>query len=155
MRETFLILIVVQFLLVVLHDWMGIPGLAHGSQVQAAIGRWKLFAATLINAIFPGVAVAFALLYWTRPEPLYATGYWVLYCAITLISVAAMWYLPYFFGASEKTKETYARMYQGTWQILPERGDNPRPNVLHVAFHLLFATTFCLALALLLARIHA
>jgi hypothetical protein len=71
--------------------------------------------------------------------------YWVLYCAITVLSAIAMWYVPYLFGASEKTKLEYAKMYAGTWQVLPRRGDNPRPNVLHLGFHLLFLATLVLA----------
>jgi hypothetical protein len=39
-------------------------------------------------------------------------------------------------------------MYAGTRQILPERGDNPRPNLFHVGIHGLFAVNFCLAVAL-------
>ena len=57
-----------------------------------------------------------------------------------------MWYVPYFHGASEASKRDYARMYAGTRQVLPERGDNPRPNLLHVCFHVLFAINFLLLL---------
>jgi len=42
----------------------------------------------------------------------------------------------------------YAEMYEGTRQILPPRGDNPRPNLLHICFHVLFATTLVLSLIL-------
>jgi hypothetical protein len=57
-----------------------------------------------------------------------------------------MWWLPYFFGASEETKRRYAAMYAGTRQLLPARGDNPRPNALHLAFHALFVLNLGLAL---------
>jgi hypothetical protein len=59
-----------------------------------------------------------------------------------------MWYVPYFFGAREKTRRDYARMYEGTLHILPPRGDNPRPNLLHICFHVLFVINLCLAVAL-------
>jgi hypothetical protein len=39
-------------------------------------------------------------------------------------------------------------MYAGTRQVLPPRGDNPRPNLLHLCFHALFVVTFLLALVL-------
>jgi hypothetical protein len=52
-----------------------------------------------------------------------------------------MWYVPYFFGADEKKRGEYSRMYAGTRHIFPTRGDNPRPNFLHVLFHLLFVVT--------------
>ena len=51
-------LITVQFVAVVAHDLVDIPGWTYGSQVQALIGRRKLFLVTLINAIFPGLAAA-------------------------------------------------------------------------------------------------
>jgi hypothetical protein len=140
-------LITMQFVLIVLHDWVNIPGWAHGSQVQAVVGRRKLWLATVINAIFPGLAVAFALYFWNKPKPHFATNYWIAYCAVTLASAIAMWYVPYFTGAAEQTKRDYARMYSGTRHVLPPRGDNPRPNLLHLCFHVLFVINLFLALA--------
>jgi hypothetical protein len=141
-------LIVLQFVVVVLHDLVDIPGWTHGRQVQAVVGRRKLLIATLINAIFPGLAVAFAISYWNRPKPAPVVDYWVVYCAVTLASAIAMWYVPYFLGASEERKRLYSKMYEGTRQVLPLRGDNPRPNLLHVGFHALFVINFLLVLAL-------
>jgi hypothetical protein len=141
----FTALIVLQFLVVALHDLVDIPGLTHGAQVKSTIGRGKIWAATLINSLFPGVAVAFAVLYWLGVRSEYGSDYWVIYCAITVLSAIGMWYVPYLFGASAKTKAEYAKMYAGTWQVLPRRGDNPRPNVLHLGFHLLFVVTLVLA----------
>jgi len=137
-------LIALQFVVVVVHDLVDIPGWTHGSQVQAIVGRRKLWAATLVNAVLPGVAVAFAVYYRSRPKPEFVANYWVIYCAITLASAIAMWYLPYFLGAGEKQKRDFARMYAGTKHILPPRGDNPRPNLLHVCFHVLFVVNFVL-----------
>jgi len=97
-----------------------------------------------VNAVLPGVAVAFAVYYRSRPKPEFVANYWVIYCAITLASAIAMWYLPYFLGAGEKQKRDFARMYAGTKHILPPRGDNPRPNLLHVCFHVLFVVNFVL-----------
>jgi hypothetical protein len=74
--------------------------------------------------------------------------YWVLYCAVTLASAIGMWYVPYFFGTSEERKREFSRMYAGTRQVLPSRGDNPRPNLLHLCFHVLFVVTFVLAAVL-------
>jgi hypothetical protein len=140
-------LITLQFVVVVMHDWVEIPGWSHGRQVQAAIGRRKLALATLINATFPATALALAVAFWNRPTPSFATTYWVVYCAVTLGSAIAMWYIPYLFGAPETTRLLYSRMYANTRQALPARGDNPRPNLLHVCFHVLFVVTFLLALA--------
>ena len=140
-------MITIQFVVVVLHDWLDIPGWTHGRQVQALIGRRKLQVATIINAVFPGLAVAFAFYYWNRPKPGFATSYWIMYCAVTLLSAIVMWYVPYFTGTNEKTKREYAAMYAGTRHVLPPRGDNPRPNLLHLCFHVLFVVNFVLAAA--------
>jgi hypothetical protein len=149
----FACLISLQFVAVVAHDWIDVPGWTHGTQVQLVVGRRKLWIATLINAFFPGVAVAFVVIFWSRPKPGFVTSYWVIYCAVTLASAIFMWYLPYFLGATEKTKREYAKMYAGTRQALRPRGDNPRPNLLHLCFHFLFIVNFCLALVTRLRRI--
>jgi len=148
MQTLFACLITLQFVLVVFHDWVDIPGWTHGSQVQTIVGRRKLWLATLINAIFPGFAAGFVIYFWNRPTPHFVTRYCVIYCAVTLGSAIAMWYIPYFFGAKEETKRDHAKMYAGTLQVLPARGDNPCPNLLHVCFHILFAVTFVLGLTL-------
>ena len=148
MQTLFSVLLILQFLVNAGHDWVDIPGWVNGTQVQSIVGRRKLILGTLINAIFPGLAVAFALVFWRRPPTSYASDYWAIYCAITVASAIAMWYIPYFFGASEKTRQDYTRMYEGTLQVLPPRGDNPRPNLFHIFLHALFATTLVLALML-------
>ena len=94
------------------------------------------------------LAVGYAIYFWNRPKPGYVADYWVIYCAVTLISAIAMWYVPYFFGASQEKKRDYEQMYAGTRHILPARGDNPRPNLLHVCFHVLFVINFGLILFL-------
>jgi hypothetical protein len=145
LQNWFTVLIALQFLIIVLHDWLEIPGWTHGRQVQAVVGRSKLMIATLVNAIFPGAAVALALWFWGKLLPHFAGNYWVIYCGITVLSATAMWYVPYFLGADEKKKLEYSRMYAGTRHILPARGENPRPNLLHLFFHLLFVSNFAIA----------
>jgi hypothetical protein len=87
-------------------------------------------------------------LFLESPKPAYVSNYWVIYCAVALMSAIGMWYVPYVRGAREEEKEEYLRMYAGTRQILPARGDNPRPNLFHVGIHVLFVVNFCLALGL-------
>jgi hypothetical protein len=148
MTALFTCLIVLQFLIIVSHDLIDIPGLVRGSQIQAQIGKGKVWLATLVNAIFPGIAAGFALYFWSRPRPGYVSNYWVIYCSIALLSAVGMWYVPYLRGAPEKQKREYLTMYTGTRHILPKRGDNPRPNLFHVGIHVLFLVNFCLTLAL-------
>ncbi len=146
MTTLFACLIALQFLIIVSHDLIDIPGLVHGSQIQAQIGTTKVWLATLANAVFPGIAVAFALCFWSRPTPAYVSNYWIVYCSVALLSAIGMWYIPYLLGAPEKQSRQYLTMYAGTRHILPPRGNNPRPNLFHVAIHILFVVNFCLAL---------
>ena len=74
--------------------------------------------------------------------------YWVTYCLVTLLSAIGMWYVPYFRGADKKKKLEYSQTYAETRHIFPAGGDNPRPNLLHLIFHLLFVINFGLALAI-------
>jgi len=142
----FVVLISLQFALVVGHDFVDINGWTHGSQVRAVVGRKKFWIGTLINAVFPGLAVFYALRFWQAPPPAHVANYWSGYCGVTVVFAIAMWWLPYFFGAKEETKRMYAAMYAGTKHVLPARGDNPRPNLLHLFFHALFLVNLGLAL---------
>lgn len=152
MQPLFSVLIVLQFAVVALHDLIDIPGWVHGRQVREVVGRSKLYAGTAINAIFPGVAAGFAVWFWSRPKPAYVYGYWAIYCGVTMLSAVAMWYVPYLFGASEETRSQYAAMYAGTRQVLPARGDNPRPNLFHILLHILFVATLAMSIALMLGH---
>jgi hypothetical protein len=144
----FTILVTLQFIAVVFHDMIDIPGWAHGRQVREIIGRRKFWIATFINAIFPGLAVGFVFWFWNGRAPALVANYWMIYCGITLLSAIWMWYVPYIFGCRDEVKRMYSRMYEGTIQVLPARGENPRPNLLHLLFHLLFVVNFVLAVAL-------
>ena len=154
MTELFAALIVLQFVAVVSHDLIDVPGWMHGRQVQEVIGRRRLLIATFVNAIFPGIAAAAALVYWDRGAPRWVSDYWVLYCAITVGSALAMWYWPYLFGASLAKKTELHRMYDGTRHVLPSRGDNPRPNLFHVCMHVLFVVNLGLAVVVWLRAAH-
>ena len=142
----FAILITLQAALIVFHDLVDLPGWHHGRQVRAAVGRKKFWIGTLVNAVFSGIAFFYALRYWHGPVPGYATNYWAIYCAMTVGFAITMWWIPYFFGTKEETKRMYATMYAGTKHVLPPRGDNPRPNALHLLFHALFLLNLALAL---------
>ncbi|HXC97586.1 MAG TPA: hypothetical protein VNU92_17935 [Edaphobacter sp.] len=147
MITLFSCLITLQFVIIATHDLIDIPGWIHGSQIQTHIGRRKVWLATLINSIFPGFAAGFAIYFWNKPKPDYVPNYWLVYCSIALLSAVTMWYIPYLKGTSEKQKSDYRKMYEGTRNILPRRGDNPRPNLFHIGIHVLFVLNLFLAVA--------
>ena len=101
----FMCLIVRRSAVIVAHDLVDIPGWVHGSQVQAMMGKRKVWLATLANAALPGTAAAFAIWFWAHPKPAFVTNYWVIYCLIALLSAVGVWYVPYFLGAQEKQKK--------------------------------------------------
>ena len=143
--NVFACLIALQFVVIAFHDLIDIPGWVHGAQVQSVLGRKKVMLASAINSIFPGLAVAFVVYFWNKPKPPYVPKYWMIYCAVALTSAVTMWYLPYLRGADEKQTRQYLTMYAGTRQVLPKRGDNPRPNLFHISIHVLFIVNFCVA----------
>ena len=107
MQAVLACLITLQFVVVVAHDLVDIPGWTLGRQVQATIGRRKLWLATGINAVFPGLAVGFAIYFRNRPRPEFVTNYWVINCAVTLVSAIAVSYVPYLLGASKQRQRVY------------------------------------------------
>jgi ammonia channel protein AmtB len=145
MQSLFTVLIIVQFLAVVLHDWLHIPGWTHGRQVFAELGPAKMWMGTALNAVFPGLAAGFALYYREKPTPSFVLTYWLIYCVVTAIWAIQAWWIPYWRCTDEKTKTLYSKMYAGTIQVLPARGDNPSPNILHLCFHALFLATLTLS----------
>ena len=134
----FAILITLQAALIVFHDLVDLPGWHRGRQVRAAAGSKRFWIATLLNAVFPSLAVFYALRFWLGAVLGYSTGYWATSRATAVCFAIAMWWLPEFFGAGEETKRPHAARYARARQVLPARGDNPRPNPLHPGLHALF-----------------
>jgi hypothetical protein len=52
--------------------------------------------------------------------------------SVLLFGEVATWWIPYFFGASPKWAEIYARVHRQTSTPLPRRGSNPVPNWEHL-----------------------
>ena len=148
MEALFTSLIVLQFLIVAVHDWINIPGWVSGTQVQEVVGRRKLAWGTAINLLPPGFAVAWAIWFYHAPKPGYVLNYWLIYTAVTVAAALVMWWIPYLFGASAKHRQVYSKMYAGTRHILPVRAGDPGPNLTHIVFHVLFMSTLILAVVL-------
>jgi len=90
MQILFTFLITLQFVVVISHDLVDIPGWTHGAQVRSLVGPRKLWLITLVNGLFPGLAAGLAIYFWKRPTPALVEDYWVVYCAVTLASAIAM-----------------------------------------------------------------
>lgn len=145
MEYLFVVLLTLQCIILLLHDTMNfyplndIRALRRKMPTRARIGM------VIGNALPAGIALLLESRWFGHPKPL-ATGlYFVLYYAVTLAMMYMSWYHLYLFGASEERKRAYREEYGNTLQILPPRGDNPRPNALHVFLHLLFIVNTFLA----------
>jgi hypothetical protein len=73
---------------------------------------------------------------WTGAMPYAAMYYFVLF-----VCVIATWFVPYFFGGSEKWTEIYSRVQGRTLLLLPPRGDHPNPNIEHLILMVLTLIT--------------
>ena len=54
------------------------------------------------------------------------------YYFVLLAVEIATWWVPYFFRTSAKNREVYSRIHARTVQVVPKRGENPRPNLEHL-----------------------
>lgn len=148
MNPAFAILISMQFVLILLHDLVDIPGLVSGSTIQSAIGKRKVIGIAFMNAIFPGVAAGLAIRFWKGRAPAAVWNYWVIYCSVTVLSAIVMWYVPYLRGRDAGPSGSAARLHGNTVRVLPPRGDNAGPDLFHMLMHLVFLANLCLALLL-------
>jgi len=148
LQTLFSVLIILQCALIILHDQITIPGVNNARAVRRVIGAKKFWIGTVSTAIFPAIAAILAVRSWGHAASAATRHYWVLYCAVTVISALFMWWIPYFSGADPETSRQYQEMYQDTAQLLPARGDNPRPNALHIVFHVFFIATLALSIAM-------
>ncbi len=69
------------------------------------------------------------------------------YYGVLLGAECATWWLPYFFGPSQKWRETYAKIQARTITIIPRRGTNPAPNLEHLILMVLTLATASATLA--------
>lgn len=76
MQLAFSVLLLAQFVLIAMHDLIDIPGWVSGSQVRAVVGEKKFVLGTLSTVLFPAIAAAFVLFFWSRPKPVYVYRYW-------------------------------------------------------------------------------
>lgn len=63
------------------------------------------------------------------------------------------WWRPYFFGASPKEQQEYARLFQRTYKVLPPIRNNPVPDAEHMLLGLIVvAMCACSTLAYFTTR---
>jgi hypothetical protein len=61
--------------------------------------------------------------------------YGVVYYFVLFAEELRVWWVPYFFGATQRWQEAYDRIHSRTIKVLPARGKKPVPNLEHTILH--------------------
>jgi hypothetical protein len=145
---TFIVLQIVLLFFMTFHDWVHLPPLTdirelekHSSQkgrlISSAIFFLIVFIPLLLTILYRNSFPVWALI-------TIATSYGLL-----TVGTIFSWWVPYFFGSSEKHKADFAE-YRNTHHFLPARSDNVIPNTFHVILHIQIWLCFGIALYLLI-----
>jgi hypothetical protein len=148
LESLFVLALALQVLHLLSQDWIDLFPLNDIAQLKQAMspsGRLLMIVGNSLPAI---LSLILALIYSGQTKPLGVGLYWAAYFGSVIVLMYTMWYKPYIFGATAEQRQEYAQAYGRTHQILPPRGDNPRPNSFHVILHVLFLVNACLALGI-------
>lgn len=129
-------------LIMLLHDWIDLPPFTDIAALKKAHTLKERILSTLINSTFVIIPLLITLHYkYAIPNFLK----WIVLLIYTLLSIGAIcaWWIPYFFGSSQAHKEGFIE-YKNTHSFLPQRGNNVRPNTLHIILHIhIFICLLC------------
>jgi hypothetical protein len=145
--------IAMQFLLLIimaLHDWIHIPPLTNIRELEKYHSRNQRFLTSFIYTIIVLIPLTLTLYY----QPYFSWFTLIniaLFYGFLTFGVISSWWVPYFFGSSEKLKNSFV-VYKNTHHFLPPRGTNIVPNTFHVLLHLLVLICFCFALFLMMIK---
>ncbi|MBI3723376.1 hypothetical protein HY251_05400 [bacterium] len=141
----FVITMSVQTLYLLLHDLISLPPLNDLVGLRARTSRRARLLVTAGNTLPSAAVLLFAIPYMHQPKPVGVLTLFGLYFALLFSLVFQAWYRPYFFGATAEEKRAWQEEYGHTHVLLPARGDNPRPNTMHLILHVLFLANGVLA----------
>lgn len=118
------------------HDWISVKPFNNIQALKAADSNaWRLFGSCL-NGFFVLIPLMLTLKYFDGATiPLSAALTIFSFYFFISIGTILSWWLPYFFGSSNKHKANFKK-FADTHHFLPPRGDHVVPNTLHVILHL-------------------
>jgi hypothetical protein len=128
------------------HDWIPVPPLNDIPTLRKLDSRFYRFIGSTINGVLVLIPLILTWIYshaQTIAWP--ANLIIVLFYALLTIGTILSWWVPYFFGSSQKLKIAFAK-FKHTHHFLPAYKDHIVPNTLHVILHLQVWT--CLALSI-------
>jgi hypothetical protein len=135
------ILQLIIFLFLILHDLVPLGRFNDVRAVKEYKGIHKTIRDALINGIPYGFLVLVFIYVGHGTYPLWAKIYTLLVYSLYTLGILLSWYIPYFFGASEKRKIAYQKQFHNTITFLPWR-NGITVNALHVIYHCLHIIAF-------------
>lgn len=142
----FLVLSLIQFLILLVQDTVNLFPLNDIKHLQESMSLRDRTLMFIGNTVFFLICLVLQIVYFGQPKPVWVGGYAVLLYGLNLYLMYQQWYKYYFFGAAAEVNAKYALEYGRTLHILPARGSNPRPNLLHLVLHVLFVCNTILAI---------
>ncbi|NBP00365.1 MAG: hypothetical protein EBU90_09605 [Proteobacteria bacterium] len=144
----FLTIQVILLLFMTFHDWVHLPPLTDIHELKKHTSKRGRFINSTI--FFFLIAIPLWLTWYYQPHfPLLVLILLVNFYGWLTLGTIFSWWVPYFFGSSEKHKSDFVE-YQNTHHFLPAHGNNVVPNTLHVMLHLQIWTCFAISVYLLI-----
>lgn len=143
---TFLILQIILFLFMILHDWVDLPPFTDLKALKKAHSfKFRLFGSAL-NGLMVLAPLIITIFYRHSYFPMWTRLVFVgIYGLITFGTLTA-WWIPYFGGGYlVQGNQAGFEEYRNTHTFLPARGNNVVPNTLHVILHIQVWTCFVMA----------
>ena len=135
-------------LYLVFQDWVTVPRFNEPRSGGISLG--KRTAISVGNVVPPLLLlILVAMSPTTGPLPWWTVAWGTIYFVAFLVLAWLSWYQPYVSGTTPERAASYEEEFAGTIQVLPPRGDHPRPNLAHVVLHLLML----LCLVLFISRV--
>ena len=131
---TFITLQIILVPFMALHDWVHLPPLTNIHELEKHHTKKDRLITSMIFFFLIFIPLMLTIIY--QPNfPLWVLIALVNFYGWLTLGTIASWWIPYFFGSSEKHKLDFAE-YTNTHHFLPNIGENVVPNTFHVILHL-------------------
>jgi hypothetical protein len=128
------------------HDWIPVPPLNDIQALKKYDSQFYRILGSAINGAVVFIPLMLTLIFHNEQSIALAPNIIiVIFYAILTVGTIFSWWVPYFFGSSQKLKHQFSK-FKKTHHFLPARKDHIVPNTLHVILHL--QVWACLALSI-------
>lgn len=136
MMQLFIILQIILLIFMLFHDWIAIPPLNDIKTLKITDKNFYRLLGSIINGAVVLIPLILTIKYERQnifPSSI-AFNIFIFYLLLSIGTILS-WWIPYFFGSSQKHKERFSK-FKNTHHFLPARKDHVIPNTLHVILHL-------------------